>query len=663
MNRLFLRTLLTGSCLLVVLMLSDAVLAQTPVRPWSQRMADSFIATHKDSIVVGSQKTARWDYEQGLMLKALERVWYRTGDATYFTYILNDMNRFVGDDGQIRTYKADEYNSDNITTGRALLTLAQQSQPGNATFQKAAVRLRQQLTDQPRTKAGGFWHKKRYPNQMWLDGLYMAEPFYAEFTSLYSPDEATRTAGFDDIANQFALIEKNLVDPKTGLLYHGYDESREQKWANPQTGQSPNFWGRAMGWYLMALVDVLDYFPATHPQRAVLIKDLQRLAPILTRYQDPKTGCWFLVTDQGNRKGNYPEASASCMYVYALAKGVRMSYLDKSLFGVAQKGYQGILKTFVETDANGQVNLNGTVSVGGLGGQPYRDGSYDYYLSEPIRKNDLKGVGPFIMASVEMEMAPELNVGRGETVGLDYYFNHEFRKGILGPGTPDRERFHYTWEDRMHSGFWLWGNTFRELGAQTIAIPTAPTAESLKGIDVYIIVDPDTPKETATPNYIREGDIKAINEWVKAGGVLVLMANDTANCETKHFNELAQTFGIRFTDKNRNMVQGTQFEQGQVRIPTNNVVFKNTKSVYIKELAVLDVKAPARTLVAAEQDAVMAVAKVGRGTVFAVGDPWLYNEYTDGRRIPATFQNFSAGKDLATWLLEQARLLPTAKAH
>ena len=663
MNRSFCRLLRTCFCLSGALLVPLFVLAQTPGRPWSQRMADSFIATHKDSIVVGSQKNARWDYEQGLMLKALERVWYRTGDATYFTYILNDMNRFVGEDGQIRTYNPDEYNSDNITTGRALLTLAQQSQLGNAKFQKAAVRLRQQLTDQPRTKAGGFWHKKRYPNQMWLDGLYMAEPFYAEFISLYSPDEATRLAGFDDIANQFALIEKNLVDPKTGLLYHGYDESREQKWANPQTGQSPNFWGRAMGWYVMALVDVLDYFPATHPQRTVLIKDLQRVAPVLVRYQDPKTGCWLLVTDQPGRKGNYPEASASCMYVYALAKGVRMGYLDKSLLAAAQKGYQGILKTFIETDASGQVNLNGTVSVGGLGGagtpdRPYRDGSYDYYLSEPIRKNDLKGVGPFIMAGIEMEIAPELAVGKSKTVGLDYYFNHEFRKGING-----QERFHYTWEDRMHSGFWLWGNTFRELGAQTVSVPTAPTTESLRGIDVYIIVDPDTPKETATPNYIRETDISVIAGWVKAGGVLVLMANDTANCETRHFNELAQRFGIRFTDKNRNMVQGNQFEQGQVRIPANNVVFKNTKSVYIKELAVLDVKAPARTLVAEQQDAVIAIAKVGRGTVFAVGDPWLYNEYTDGRRIPATFENFSAGKDLAAWLLEQARQQPTAKGR
>lgn len=658
MNRPFTPVSLFG---LLLLLLNQAVSAQTTAsdrKPWSQRMADSFIATYRDSIVVGTNKTARWDYEQGLMLKALERVWYRTGDGTYFTYILNDLNQFVREDGSIRTYNPDDFNSDNLPTGRAVLTLAQQSQPGTARFQKAAVLLRKQLAEQPRTQAGGFWHKKRYPNQMWLDGLYMVEPFYAEFSALYGRSDGSESANFDDIAKQFALIEKNGVDPKTGLLYHGYDESRQQKWANPQTGQSPNFWGRAMGWYAMALVDVLDYFPANHPQRANLVGYLQRLAPVLTKYQDPKTGCWFQIVDQGSRKGNYPEASASCMYVYALAKGSRMGYLDKSALAAARKGYQGILKTFVETDANGQVNLNGTVSVGGLGGQPYRDGSYDYYLSEPIRKNDLKGVGPFIMASVEMEIAPELGVGRGETVAVDNYFNHEFRKGLTG----NQEPFHYTWEDRMHSGFWLWGSTFRELGAKTVTVPTAPTAASLKGIDVYIIVDPDSPKETAKPNYVQAADIKAVNDWVRAGGVLVLMANDTANCETKHFNELAQTFGIRFTDKNRNMVQGTQFDQGTVPIPAGNPVFRETKAVYIKELATLEVKAPAKTIVSMGSDAVIAIAKVGKGTVFAVGDPWLYNEYTDGRRIAAKFENFKAGKELATWLLEQARQSTTQAA-
>ncbi|WP_229311620.1 glycoside hydrolase family 88 protein [Larkinella rosea] len=629
---------------LLFILISITAFAQQ--KPYSQRMADSFMTWHKDSILIGDRKTTRWDYEQGLVLKAFEGVWYRTGDPKYFTYTLNDINQFVRADGSIRTYAMDEFNIDNVTTGRVLLMLAQQSLPGKEKFQKAAFLLRDQLAKQPRTKEGGFWHKGRYPNQMWLDGLFMAEPFYAEFSRIFNQPE-----NFDDIAKQFALIEKHLVDPKTGLLYHGYDESRQQKWADPKTGQSPNFWGRSIGWYAMALVDVLDYFPTDHPQRTNLVKYLQRLAPPIVNYQEPKSGCWYQMTTQGARKGNYLEASASCMFVYALAKGVRMGYLDKSFLASAQKGYQGILKNFIETDANGTINLNGTVSVGGLGGTPYRDGSYAYYLSEPIRKNDLKGVGPFIMASLEMEIAPELAMGAGKTVAVDYHFNHEFRKDLLG----QTEQFHYTWEDRMHSGFWHWGKTFRELGAKTVAVRTAPTAESLKGVDVYIIVDPDSPKETARPNYIQAADIKAIDEWVKAGGVLVMMANDTSNCETKHFNELAQTFGIRFTDKNRNMVQGKNYEQGRVTIPASNPVFKETKAVYIKELAVLDLKGPAKALVSEGGDAIMAVAKVGKGTVFAVGDPWLYNEYTDGRIIPTIFENYKASKELGAWLLGQAR--------
>ncbi|GAA4460247.1 hypothetical protein GCM10023189_35070 [Nibrella saemangeumensis] len=631
--------------LLIMLLVSGNVLAQQVA--WSKRMADSFITWHKDSIVIGNNKTSRWDYEQGLMLKALERVWYRTGDARYFDYIVKDINHFVNADGTVRTYKFDDFNIDNVTTGRVLLMLAQQSQPGREKYQKAAQLLRKQLTEHPRTKEGGFWHKKRYPYQMWLDGLYMAQPFYTEYSVLFN-----ESANFDDIAKQFALIEKHLIDPKTGLLYHGYDESREQKWANPKTGQSPHFWGRALGWYIMALVDVLDYFPQSHPERANLVKYVQRLAPVLVKYQDPKSGAWWQIVDQGGRKGNYLEASASSMYVYGLAKAARMGYVNKLYAAAAQKGYQGILKNFIEEEADGTISLNKTVSVGGLGGTPYRDGSYEYYLSEPIRKNDLKGVGPFIMASVEIEMIPELGVGKGKSVGLDYYFNNEYRKGLTG----ETEQFHYTWEDRMHSGFWLWGNTFRELGTTTKAIPTAPTAESLNGVDVYIIVDPDTPKETPKPNYVQAADIQAITDWVKAGGALVLMANDTANCETKHFNQLAQAFGIRFTDKNVNMVKGTQWEQGKVSIPASNPVFKETRTVYIKELAPLDVKSPAKALVTSGSDVIMAVAKIGKGTVFAVGDPWLYNEYTDGRRIPAVYENFNAGKELATWLLEQARV-------
>ena len=632
--------------LLSLALLAQSAEAQTPA-PYSQRMADAFISWHPDSILIGARKTARWDYEQGLMLRALERVWQRTGDARYFTYIQKDLDQFVQPDGSIRTYKPDDYLLDNVTTGRALLLLSQVSGPNQERYQKAAQRLRQQLEAQPRTKEGGFWHKKIYPNQMWLDGLYMAGPFYAEYSQLMQ-----QPAGLDDVAKQFALVEKHLVDSKTGLLYHGYDESREQAWANKATGQSPNFWDRGIGWYAMALVDVLDYFPANHPQRPALIKALQRLAPALAKYQSPKTGTWSLVMNQETRQGNYAEASGSSMFVYALAKGARLGYLDKKYAQVARTGYEGLLKSFVTTETNGALAFNGTVSVGGLGGKPYRDGSFEYYLTEPLRKNDLKGVGPFILASTEMEIAAEAMPGSAKTVGLDYYFNHELRKNAF-TGSP--EQWHYTWEERTHGGFWLWGNQLRELGARTEAVPAAPTAASLKNLSVYIIVDPDTRKESPNPHYIAPTDAKAVTEWVRAGGTLVLLANDTANCEIKHFNELAANFGLRFTDQSVNMVKGSQFEQGKVDLSSSKSVFKTANAAYVKELAVLAVQAPAQPLVTNNGKVIMATAKLGKGRVLALGDPWVYNEYVDGRKIPAEFENFRAGKDLARWLLQAAK--------
>ncbi len=629
-----------------------SVRAQSPAeKPWSVRMADAVIKRYPDSIAVKENKPAGWDYEQGLVLNAIERVWERTGDGHYYDYILHDIDRYVGKDGPIRTYRMDEFNLDNITTGRVLLMLAQQTQPGRENYKRAADTLRAQLTRQPRTKEGGFWHKQRYPNQMWLDGLFMAEPFYAEYTKLYDRSLDSANRHFNDIAHQFALIEQHLIDPKTGLLYHGYDESRQEKWANPQTGTSPSFWGRSMGWYAMALVDVLDYFPENHPRRADLLRYFQRLMPVLVRYQDPKTGAWYQVTDQAGRNGNYVEASASSMFVYALAKGVRLGYLPASMLSAAKKGYQGILKTFVTTDpASQQPVLNGTVSVGGLGGSPYRDGSYAYYLSEPIRQNDLKGVGPFIMASVEMEMVDEYPLGRGKTVAVDTYFNNETRKGDNGP-----EPFHYLWNDRMHSGFWLWGKTFRELGATTVTQPNAPTAQTLNGKDVYIIVDPDTPKETPKPNYVQPADVDALDAWVRAGGVLVLMANDSANAELPRFNQLAKRFGMQFGYEQVNPVQGTRWSDGKLTIPANDPIFPHVSTIYVKELSPLTLTAPAKPALLKGNTVIMATAKVGKGIVFAIGDPWLYNEYTDGRRIPIEYQNFQAGKDLATWLLKQTR--------
>ena len=379
----------TSFTLLFILTYSLVTNAQT--LPWSQKMAGTVFKVWPDTAT-----NVKWAYEQGVFMKGVQDVWMQTGDKKYFDYIRKYLDNLIAEDGSIKGYKEDDFNIDNLLLGRAVLFLYQKLK--SPKYKIAAETLRHQLQHQPRTNEGGFWHKKRYPYQMWLDGLYMGEPFYTEYATAFKEEK-----DFDDIANQFIYMENHARDVKTGLLYHGWDECKKERWADPNKGLSPNFWGRADGWYAMALVDVLDKFPANHPKRKELISILNRLVTPISNYQDKQSGLWYQVLDKGTEKGNYLEASASCMFVYALAKGVRKGYLPASYKQIAQKGYQGIINKFIETDANGQVNLNGTVSVAGLGGTPYRDGSYQYYLSEKVVQNDAKGVGAFIMAAVEME--------------------------------------------------------------------------------------------------------------------------------------------------------------------------------------------------------------------------------------------------------------------
>ena len=624
-----------------LLLLSATSYAQ---QNYSERLAATVMSIWKDSMALKKNSPASWTYDQGLVLCGIENIWKRTGDAKYFNYIQKSMDFFVDDKGKIRTYKADDFNIDNVAPGRNLLLLYNVT--GKEKYYTAAKSIREQLRNHPRTKEGGFWHKKRYPYQMWLDGLYMGEPFYTEFSR-----STNDVAAFDDIANQFIWMENHARDAKTGLLYHAWDESKAEKWANPTTGLSPNFWGRAMGWYGMALVEVLDDFPADHPKRKMLIDILKRYATAIAKVQDKKSGVWWQVLNRGGDKGNYLEASASSQFVYALAKGVRMGYLDKSFASVAKKGYDGIIKEFISKDENGLYHLNRVCQVAGLGGNPYRDGTYEYYLSEPIITDDPKGLGSFLHAAVEMEMTRDNSIGKGKKVTMDAYFNNEWRKNGYGVNV----RRHYTWDDTENGGFSLFGNLWSDRGVELANLEQAPTSANLKGTSIYIMVDPDGAKDTKTPNYMDERSATAIADWVKAGGVLLLMTNDSNNCDLKHFNILSDKFGIHFSDRNRNMVQNSEFETGAVHNKTGNAVFKDTKKMYLKEISILEVKSPAQSLISQDGDVIIATAKYGKGTVFAVGDPWLYNEYLDGRKIPAEFQNFSAANELIIWALKQAK--------
>ena len=356
-----------------------------PDPSWSMRMADSVIRRTPDPLLLEVDDTPKWDYTQGLALLALQKIGHRTGDTRYANYVETFCDKMIDSDGKIRGYKIDEYSVDRINAGKVLFQLRGEK------YRKAIEMLRQQLREQPRTSEGGFWHKRRYPHQMWLDGLYMTAPFLAQY------------GDFEEAINQFVLMEKHARDNKTGLLYHGWDESREQKWANPQTGRSSAFWGRAMGWYGMGLIETLDFVPLDHPRRPELIAILQRLTEAIAKVQDPKSGVWWQVLDQPGREGNYLESSASAMFAFVLLKGSRLGYIDEKYANIGRRAYEGVLREFVEVDKDGLVNIHRAVQSAGLGGNPYRDGTYNYYIGEKVRSNDPKAIGPFIFASLEME--------------------------------------------------------------------------------------------------------------------------------------------------------------------------------------------------------------------------------------------------------------------
>lgn len=434
------------SAVILFLFFIAAKFAFAQTEPLSAQMADTAANRVWTDSPNGAGVPPKWIYDFGVILNGEKNLWLNTGDKKYYNLIKRGVDAFVNEDGTIKTYKVEDYNLDQVLMGRSVLLLYRVT--GEAKYKKAADLIRSQLKNQPRNAEGGFWHKKIYPNQMWLDGLYMGEPFYAEYAATFN-----ETADFDDIANQFVWIEKHTRDDKTGLLYHAWDESKKMAWADKTTGRAPMFWGRAMGWYAMALVDVLDSFPENHPRRAELINILNREMTALEKVQDKKSGVWWLILDKPNEKGNYLEASASAMFVYAMAKGVRKGYLPASFLKSANKAWAGIQKEFLTNSVGGKLTLEKTIGGAGLGGNPYRAGDYNYYIGEKIVTNDPKGIGAFLLAASEMEIVQTNRIGANKTVLLDDFFNHETKKDANG----NLVAWHYKWDELSNGGFFAVG--------------------------------------------------------------------------------------------------------------------------------------------------------------------------------------------------------------
>jgi unsaturated rhamnogalacturonyl hydrolase len=356
---------------------------------WPIRIANSVRSLYPQPANLGT-----WNYTEGMVMDALFSIATRTGRGDDFEYIRRWVDRFVTADGGINpaAYDFKLFSLDRVRPGPVLLWMYDLTKEEK--YLKAARYLATQLDEQPRTTDGGFWHRSTYPNQMWLDGIYMAEVFAVEFAS-----RTNQPKYFDEAVKQITLVHKHTLDPRTGLLYHGWDETKTRPWADKVTGASPEFWGRAMGWYAMALVDVLDWLPADHSGRKEVQSILQSLCVSLLKYQDRDTGMWYQIVDKATAPRNYVETSCSLMFAYAMARGAQRGWLGPEYLDHARRAARGVLNREVDLLPNNRMDIRGTVTVGSLGGN---GGFYDYYVSVPVTTNDQKSLGAFMYLSLAL---------------------------------------------------------------------------------------------------------------------------------------------------------------------------------------------------------------------------------------------------------------------
>jgi rhamnogalacturonyl hydrolase YesR len=368
----------------------------------STRLARSEVERRGDSLSHGgwddvTAAPSKWSYTTGLLAQSMDDLSQATGESAFGAFARRTIDSYLTEDGRIRTYKPEEFNIDQINSGKMLLRL--DAAHGNARYRAAIDRLAAQLDDHPRTSEGAFWHKQIYPHQLWLDGVYMGMPFLAGVGVMEGDDHK-----LEEAAREFSVARSHLRDPETGLYYHAWDEAREQNWADPETGRSRHVWARGLGWFAMALVDILDVIPADKAElRTPLLAMIPELADSLIRVQDA-SGVWFQIMDMPAEPGNYLEASASAMFTYFLAKAINRGYLSATFEAATRKAFAGLVDEFVSVHADGSYHLTNVCEVGGLGYG--RDGSYRYYMSERVVANDPKGLGPAIMAGVQVSALP-----------------------------------------------------------------------------------------------------------------------------------------------------------------------------------------------------------------------------------------------------------------
>lgn len=346
---------------------------------------------------VKTGRKSTWNYIDGCMIKAVIELYHLTKNKRYLEFADEFISYFVREDGTIDSYSPEKYNLDDVNAGKTLFELYKLT--GREKYRRAIDTIYSQLNGQPRTSTGNFWHKQIYPSQIWLDGLYMAQPFYMEYEVQYNDCKNCL-----DSYEQFLNVYKLMRNPLNGLYYHAYDDSRRMFWCDKVTGLSGCTWLRAMGWYAMALIDTMEVMPSSlSAEKENLKRIYKELIDAMLPYQDEETGMWYQVVNYGGIKPNYLETSGSAIFAFSILKSVRLGLLDRSYLAAGQRAFDGICRTYL-SEEDGRLKLGGICLVAGLGNKEMREGTFDYYMREPVVSNDAKGVAPLVLAYVETMM-------------------------------------------------------------------------------------------------------------------------------------------------------------------------------------------------------------------------------------------------------------------
>lgn len=612
--------------------------AGVPQLPWSQRAANAVIEQWLPGSKAFQSGVRDNNYEIGTLLHAIDAMWLNTADPRYFNYIVASVNERIGSSGSARTFSA----PDSVELGPELLRLYSVTQ--NRQYLASATTLYEQSIAGLRPHGGSAHDNEIALGETCGESISIVGPFLAQYAAISHHPEI-----FNLITDHFMAVGKGVCASQPMAANDGALKAQKQR-RIPLKNRKPLLSGaRDEGMYLSALVDSLQYYPDVDPGKQKLVERLTEEADVLTRLQDTKSGLWRQSLNTPGVKGNTPDPDGSSMILYAMAKAIRRGLIPDYDCPYAQRAYDGVVENiegFLPSEAPSRATGNKRPDFGEMAHPPANSIGP---AEDKSTDKDLETFAAFILASIEVENLENAWLGRGANVLVDGWFNSESRLDAFG----QQVYFHYKWGFQGNPGYSMFGHIFERFGANTRVLLTEPTASALRDAQVFVIASPDNRSKTPFPHYAQVEDAEEIAGWVKAGGVLMIMENDPGDADLDHFNLISDQFGIHFNDVLRNHVEGNDLEAGTIRVRGDGPVFHSPHTLYMKDTCTISVHAPAESLLSDRGDILMARAKYGKGTVFAVVDPWLYNEYTDGRKLPDQYDNYAAGIEVVRWILAQ----------